>query len=209
MTNLILEEKKHEYFLDGVRIPGVTEILQDAGLSNLDGVNQDILERAAEFGKAVHKTIELYCKGTLDIESLDPALVPYLAAWKAFAEDFGYIHHKTEFQGHSPKYRFAFTIDQLGEIAKTKTPGLTLADIKTGQPYPSHKYQMGGYSLGAGKEYKNIILIYLDPSYQPRGYKVFFATNNKREQCIFLSALSLYNVKKSEGLLWQQKPNRI
>lgn len=200
MSNLVLTEK-HEYLLNGVRIPGVTEILKEAGLSDLSMVNPEVLERNSAFGTAVHKMIELYCKGTLDFESLDPLLKPYLDCWKNFVEDYGYTAKVVEFQGFSETYRFGFTMDQLGQIANSKIPGNALVDIKTGHPYPSHKYQMGGYTIAAGKEYRNIILLYLNPEYKPRGYKVVFATNNKREQGVFLSALSLYNVRKEEGLL--------
>jgi hypothetical protein len=200
MPNLILTPE-HDYFLDGVELPGVTKILKEAGLSNFDRVNPEILERNADFGKAVHNTIHFRCKGTLDESSVDDAIKGHLQGWDNFVEDYGYKCLRTEFQGYSSAFRFAFTIDQLGEMTGGKYPGLTLADIKTGMPTASHKYQMGGYKIGAGKEYRNIVVVYLDPSYKPRGYKVVFATNNKREQGVFLAALTLYNIRKQEGLI--------
>jgi hypothetical protein len=205
MSNLILTPE-HDYFLDNVEIPGVSKILEAAGLSTFDDVKAistaiaERVERSSAFGKAVHSTIQFKCKGTLDESTVDDAIKPCVQGWDNFVEDYGYTCRMTEYRGYSAKYRFAFTIDQLGDMAKGKNPGPTLADIKTGKPTAAHKYQMGGYKIGAGDEYKNIVIVYLDPSF-PRGYKVEFATNNKREQAVFLSALTLYNVRKQEKLL--------
>lgn len=200
MSNLVLTEK-HEYLLDGVRIPGVTEILKEAGLSDLSMVNPEILERNSAFGTASHKAIEYECRGSLDWENLDPELRPYVQAWRNFVEDYGFIVEATEVRGYSKLYRFGYTMDHKGIITNGTLIGKAIVDVKTGQPYPSHKYQMGGYAIGAGKEYQNIILLYLNPEFKPRGYKVVFAKNNKREQSVFLAALSLYNIRKEEGLI--------
>lgn len=200
MGNLTFNAELHEYRIDGIVIPSVTQILEAAGLSDVSRIPKDILERASNFGKAVHKAIELHCKGNLDMDSVDPILMLYLEAWKAFAEDFGYQFKRAEHRGAHPTYRYGFTIDQEGEITKGKYQGLAIGDIKTGQAYPSHKYQLnGGYKLAIGNA--NTFILYLNPEFKPRGYKVIFAVNNKRDQAVFLSALTLYNVRKEEGLL--------
>lgn len=199
--SLTFNKENHEYRIDGVVIPSVTQVIEAVGLSNFGGVNNELLERAAAFGDAVHAAINYKCKGTLDEDSIDPALIPYLQGWENFVEDYGYVRHETEYCGHSELYRFGFTIDQMGVFnGKAIHMGKVLVDIKTGHPYPAHKYQMAGYVLGAGKEYKNIILLYLNPEFH-RGYKVVFSKNNKREQSVFLAALTIYNVRREEGLL--------
>lgn len=201
MVNFTFDPVKHEYRVDGCVVPSVTQVNRLAGLSDFDGVNPDLLERNQEFGTHVHKAVELCCKGTLDEEKLDEALRPYLQGWKNFVEDFGYICHAWEHQGYSEVYRFAFTIDQLGEITKGKYVGKSIGDIKTGKPKPADAVQLGGYKIGTGREYKNVFILYLDPDFKPRGYKVVFAANNKREQGIFLSALSVVNFRKEHGLI--------
>jgi hypothetical protein len=201
MVNFTFDKDKHEYRVDNVVIPSVTQILKAEGLINFSLVNPAILERNSEFGNSVHSMIEFFCKGTLDEKSLDPALKPYLQSWNNFVEDYGYTWHQIEYRGYSKTYRYAFTMDQLGEISKTNNPGHCLLDYKTGKPTHSHKIQMGGYKLADGKKYNNIIILYLNPETKPRGYKVDFAINNKKEQGLFLAALSLYNYKKEKGII--------
>lgn len=199
MGNLTFQEDLHEYRLDGVTIPSVTQVLQVTGLSDVSKIPAAVLYRASLFGKAVHKAIELYTKGTLDIESLDPNLIPYLNGWKAFVDDFGYVSKGREHRFYHQTYRYAGTIDQIGEITKGRHIGEAIGDIKSGCPAPSHKYQLnGGYKLAVKA---NTFILYLNPEFKPKGYKVIFSTNSKQEQSVFLSALTIYNVRKQEGLL--------
>lgn len=198
MGNLILTEN-HEYILDGIRIPGVTEILKESGLSDLSMVNPEILKRNSAFGKAVHAVIHYKYKGSLDESSVDEALKPYLQGWDNFIEDFGYVSKGCEFMTYHPVYRYGLTCDHIGEITKGKYVGNAIGDVKTGLPYPSHKYQLGGYKMAIDKK-ANSFILYLNPEFH-RGYKVVFASDNKREQGVFLSALTLFNVRREEGLL--------
>ena len=69
-----------------VRLPSVTTVL--SLLSSYDKVSRDIMDRAAKFGSAVHKIVELHERGTLDEASLRPKaqyladMTPILEAWK-------------------------------------------------------------------------------------------------------------------------------
>lgn len=198
MGNLVLTAD-HRYLLDGVEIPGVTRILEAAGLSDVSRIPADVLKRASDFGHAVHAVVNFKYKGTLDEASVDDEVKPYVQGWDNFVEDFEYRCKVTEYRFCNLKYRFAGTIDQCGTIDKGKYEGDVLLDIKTGMAYPSHKYQLAGYTVGITGRH-NTAILYLNPAFN-RGYKVIFASNNKREQGVFLSALTLYNVRKSEGLL--------
>ena len=80
------DEATHTYRDKGVLVPGVTSILSP--LSDFSFVNPDVLEAASAFGTAVHLACELWDNGQLDEDALDPALVPYLAGWKQFSEDW-------------------------------------------------------------------------------------------------------------------------
>lgn len=71
-------EEGHKYLLEGVQIPSVTQVLP----YNYNGD----FEYARQKGIYVHKAIELYNKDILDEDSLDPALIPYLDAYKLFLE---------------------------------------------------------------------------------------------------------------------------
>ena len=200
MDSFSFNEAEHQGALDGVNIPSVTQILKAAGLTNFDFVDSGLLERNATFGKAGHLVIQYKCKGILDEASVDEALKPYIAGWDNFVEDFGYVFHKSEVRGFHPVYRYTYGIDQLGEIAKGKYLGNAVGDIKFGITKPADHIQLAGYKLAAGKEYKHIFILYLNPKY-PRGYKVLFATNNRSEQGTFLCCLSIFNYRKENGLL--------
>lgn len=70
-------EDGHRYFLeypDGTTtsLPSVSEII--APLVDYTAVSGDVMLRAQEFGTNVHKAIELWLNGTLDIDKLDDGL---------------------------------------------------------------------------------------------------------------------------------------
>lgn len=185
--------EKHEYKEDGLIRKSNTQILSDAGISSLNGVSESLLARNGAFGKAVHMAVQLKCKGTLDLKTVDAPVMEYLAGWDSFVEDFGYISKENEYWGIHPVYHFGYCIDQRGELTKGKYIGDCIGDIKTGSPKPEDIVQLGGYSLV--DKVKFHFLLYLNPSFKPRGYKIIFSKENKRAQQIFLSALTISNYK--------------
>lgn len=80
--NLIFREEDHSYHLDGERLPSVSKIKEP--LTDFSMVDPVVLQRAADFGTAVHSMVELHLNGTLDLGSLDDALFPVLGAWESF-----------------------------------------------------------------------------------------------------------------------------
>lgn len=193
MPELKFNPENHEYRLDGVVIPSVTQILKSAGLSSFDGVPQELLERNARFGTAVHKAVELTCQGNLDNSTVDPVLVPYLEAWELFAECYGFKSEKQEVVGYHPTYRYGYTIDAIGTLPDGKK---ALVDIKTGTPKPSDEIQVfGGYALA--QKVDRQIIVYLSAG----DFKTNIVKKDLTAQQIFLSALSIHNFRKEKGLL--------
>lgn len=88
MSNFRFDEATHTYYLDGVKIPSVTQILKP--LYDFSAVHPDVLRRAGEFGTACHKAIELYLKDDLDEDCLDKSLEGPLLAFKAWQMDTGW-----------------------------------------------------------------------------------------------------------------------
>ena len=131
MSKFRFDSKTHQYFDGNRRLPGVNEILRGTGLnSDLSLVRRADLEYARIRGTYIHKACELWDKKDLKIETLSPALIPYLEGWKKFLKDYklkftpGYI----EIPLRSTKWGFAGMPDRLPKKLEGK---LTLIDIKS------------------------------------------------------------------------------
>jgi hypothetical protein len=149
---LTFDPIKHEYRdIDGRVVPSVTQIL--APLNNFDAVHPDVLAAAQQFGTAVHRACELYDLGTLNIASLDPALLPYLDAWRRFKKDHSTVWHKVEYRLHHQAMGYAGTPDRLGEVEGD----MAVVDIKTGTALmPSVGPQLAAYAHAYSRDARAI-----------------------------------------------------
>lgn len=127
MADIVFNEARHEYRVGGHIVPSVTQILSI--LQDFGSVPADVLARAAEFGTHVHQAIDLHNKGVLDEGALDPALAPYLAAWRSFLRDSGAEVLASEVRVYHPGHHYAGTLDTLVRLSGK----VALLDIKTGQ----------------------------------------------------------------------------
>ena len=193
MNKLTFDPKDHQYKLDGLRMVSVTQVIQDAGLTDFSKVNPEMLERAANFGTSVHRTCQLSAKGTLDESNLDNALLPYLNQYKAFVRDFKYIPKEMEYKIFNKSIGVAGTIDSIGIIKGEST----ILDLKTGHPKPADVVQASAYAYLYPVQ--RVLILYITGEF----YKIneLKRQDRKRGEQIFLAALSLYNYKKQEGLL--------
>ena len=55
-------DESHTYLVDGVIVPSVTQLLGKKFGHKYDGINPEVLRKAAEKGTAVHNAIEEWCK---------------------------------------------------------------------------------------------------------------------------------------------------
>lgn len=86
---LDFEAATHTYRFGGKVLPSVSEILKP--IVDFSMVDPDVLEAAREFGQHVHLATHLFDTEQLEWSTLDPALVPYVEAWKQFIEDSGAV----------------------------------------------------------------------------------------------------------------------
>jgi hypothetical protein len=191
---LTYDDAAHAYYLDGQRIPGVTGIIRQQ-LSPLHNGQSDLMQRAANFGKAVHLATELWDKGTLDMATLDPELVPYLEGWRQFRTEHPGEILANEQPICSYKYRFGGTMDRI--ICAPVGP--CLYDIKTGTTLDAGTGpQTAGYSLAAweylGIKIKNRWCIQLTAD----GYKLH-QLKDPADLPAFLSALNCFNWRNAHG----------
>lgn len=80
----VLEEDTHTYFLNGKVIPGVTTMISDAKLVDLDQIPPAVLEHKRNIGNAVHYATELHDLGVLDPASVHESIKPYFNAYLKF-----------------------------------------------------------------------------------------------------------------------------
>lgn len=113
---LQFDEAQHRYTLGAVRLPSVTEILAPITAHEYRGVDRETMERSALLGKAVHKLIELDVARTLDEDALDASLRPYLAQWRQFRAQSGFVVMLSEQRVQSAKYGYAGTLDLAGKL---------------------------------------------------------------------------------------------
>ena len=130
MMRIDFDEEKHEYSVDGVRVPSVSEILAPLSAERYGELNKSVLEQAAHRGTAVHEGTQLIDFGIApDYDSeIDGYLVAYQmfllqheVEWGFIEGTLGYIRAEEEI----PLY--AGTIDRFGLVDGMPT----VVDIKT------------------------------------------------------------------------------
>ena len=140
------DEANHLYFVNGKQTPSVSSILSP--LVDFSYVPRETLEYASQRGTAVHRATELYDLGTLDDESVDEAVRPYLDAWKRFRQDTGFVPRLIERRVHHADYGYCGTIDREGCMTELAGSPQAIIDIKT----PVHLGPVVGLQLAAYQE---------------------------------------------------------
>ncbi|MCZ4315136.1 hypothetical protein O4H66_17150 [Comamonadaceae bacterium G21597-S1] len=144
---LTFDEATHTYRYSGQVVPSVTQILRP--MMDLDHVDPDLLRRASAFGIAVHAACELDDRMELDESALDPALRPYLMAWRKFCREHGCSWELIESRVYHPSLRYAGTLDRHGFCDGYRS----IVDIKSGTAlYPSVGPQLSAYAHAHAQE---------------------------------------------------------
>lgn len=122
---LEFDEVSHNYTVNGVLLPSVTEIVSPVTYSKYSVAN-NVVEQAAYRGTMVHQMCADYDLGIIDDEyEVETELAGYLAAWMSFCRDF------------TPEWEYveckmaandcAGTVDRIGIIDGRRV----IVDIKT------------------------------------------------------------------------------
>jgi len=188
------KEETHEYFLSGVRIPGVTEILENVGISDFSMVPKETLERAQRRGTRVHKICELWDRDKLNLDSLTLEDMGYLEAWRAFSKKYGVeipeLWEFNEAKLYSKKFGFAGTLDRY-------IKGI-LVDIKTGVKEKSHPVQLAAYRQLLIERYSlrsNVNILIINVYLKPDGTFFDQCWNSRNDWNVFLSAKNVFTFK--------------
>lgn len=117
------DEPAHRYYLDGIRLPSVTEVLERTGIVDYSRIPPATREMALARGSAVHEAIALDLDGDLDEASVEP-IMGYVEAARAARHDLGIgTPDAFEKRGYHAQHRYAGTLDLIF--------GDTLLDWKT------------------------------------------------------------------------------
>lgn len=168
MSGLTFDEASHTYQFNGQVVPGVTSILSP--LTDFSRVPPAVLEAASQFGKAVHRACELDDLGELDEAALDPALKPYLQAWRKFSAEHQVQWDVIEEPVYHNTMRYAGTPDRFGLVNGVRT----VVDIKsTAQLYPAVGPQLAAYANALLEPFAIRMAVQLkaDGTYVAKAYK--------------------------------------
>jgi hypothetical protein len=125
-------------------VPSVTQILKATGVSTdfdrlvADGkLTQTQLLEKRELGRAAHMAAHYYDEGSLNQNTVDPRVQPYLESWIKFREVTGFKPAILETALHHPGVLIAGTLDRAGRFERfegCKPFDLYIVDIKLGDP---------------------------------------------------------------------------
>lgn len=149
---LTFEPGAHVYRFEGARVPSVTTILRETGVSvdfdELAGMSHRLgaaIDEKRALGQALHQDAHAFDDNDLDWSTVDARVLPYLEAWRIFRENSGLVPLRRERRVYHPGLRYAGTLD--GIFAKDCATAV-LVDIKTGDPESAGaQYQLAAYQL--------------------------------------------------------------
>jgi len=124
--NLTFEEENHIYRLDGEIIPSVTQVMSP--LNNFDSIPESVLNAKTNWGKSIHRMIELFSYGILVEKTLSDAqkrvLEQYLLFLDAEGRGYDFEDEITEYMMFDPRLKYAGKCDKI-------IPGQLICDLKT------------------------------------------------------------------------------
>jgi len=208
--NIEFDADSHAYWLDGERVPSVTEVLAAEGLTDYTFCNRQDRQRGsyvhqicAMLGRACdglkHSPEELISLSQWDPEATREDLVPYGLACARFLSETGFWPSHLELPVGSRKWKICGTLDAVGICGRERW----LVDYKTGRPLEAAFLQASLYAEclkeTAEIEPDKLVVVWLqsDGRYQvlpPRPHP-------GPERHVALCAVNLYRWRKQNGLL--------
>lgn len=178
---LTFDADAHAYYLDGLRLPSVTQILERTGIVDYSYIPPRVREMALERGRAVHEAIALDLEGDLDEASVEP-IMGYVAAARSALHDLRITKpDEWECRGYHSAHFYAGTFDVLA--------GRVLLDWKTNSAEWWVRLQLAAYAAmqGDGMTITRVACeLHQDGSYR---LITFPAKDYRRDWADFLAAL--------------------
>lgn len=212
MAELELDLESHVYTLDGVRIPGCTQVLAAIGATpGFQWLNPQQLEFYRDRGTAVHSCVEFSVRKSLDRRTIDPQVKGYLIGWERAQNDLQI--EVLDLDGEPfvemplchPIYRYGVKPDVVAYVGIYGDSGPV--EIKaTSVHCPATGIQLGSQLIAVrhvmptiGKLRLGLRLLPDEPYYDAKVY------TERSDEAVWLSMLNTYNWLTQHKLL---KENR-
>jgi hypothetical protein len=174
-------------------LPRVTEILKSAGLINGDWFTDESRDR----GTFIHQATVIDEQGDLD-ESFEPTrqYMGYIMAWRKFLAEHKCRWTHIEQRMEHPAFRYSGIPDREGTVDDKPT----IVDIKSGSAAKWHKLQGAAYCAFFPKPHlyqRLVVRLQDDGTYH---LEWFGPHTYQADLGVFLSALTLHNFKRIEGI---------
>ncbi len=131
MIPFTFDEENHLYKVEGQYVLSTSDIIGLCGLCDYDRVPSGVLDHASWRGTQLHRAVELFEGGSLDMSSLPDEVAPYFAGYCAFAGDTNFEMESAEarlvYQHEGTDQLVGCTIDLRGRVGGR----LYVLDIKT------------------------------------------------------------------------------
>lgn len=177
----------HTYWLDDVRLTGVTESLARVGV--LDATHYD--DTGTHRGRDVHEWCKHFARKGDDLPP-PRALRGYCRAFERMCAEARPTFHAVEDPLHNPSLQLAGTTDAVLAFAAPGYPtGLGIGDWKTGAPEDWHQFQLALYAIMAEAAHGPItwgVDIYLQDTGKWRPKFVQIDARLRRQAHAFLSS---------------------
>lgn len=206
---LTFDEPSHTYTLNGIVLPSVTQVIRDNRLSSdFAFVSTADMERARQLGQAVHVATHYNDEGTLDDATVDPAVRPFLDAWRRFVSERQIEFVALEQRVADQTYQFCGTVDRIARIVGSSSLGEIIIDLKTGDPKAAGaNYQTAAYAhlvrdLSCVTRISARWSVQLHPERAiPYSVTPYTHTSDWR---LFRSALELTHERAARGTSWRE-----
>lgn len=191
-------DERHEYRIAGVVVPSVTQVIAPLG-PDLSFVDAELLERASNFGRAVHAACEQDDNDMLDEAELSAPLVPYLDAWRKFKADLDVKILRNEEIVYSDVWKIAGRLDRMATLRGK----LAVIDIKTCSTI--HRVtgvQLAGYEQCArdlGVILRRETVLRLAVQLLDGGFYVFKRYEDPTDKQAFIACTQLFHWRKNNG----------
>lgn len=183
---LTFDPIKHEYFVNGIRYPGVTDILTELGLID----KRFFDERSRNRGSIVHRCLALLLENSLDWSTVDPRLLGYVQAGERFLQELKIVPKIIERPFYNKQLLYAGTPDIFCQDG-------TLIDFKTGVFLKAYELQSGAYKLlleSNGYPVKKMMIVQLSEDGNYKLHPVDLGAGRD-----WLVAFSYYNLRLNYG----------